>query len=245
MTAGGKRKVVKDRDYLKLFSKDGEDALTEKELSEIIEEELSKPEEEMNAELIESCLDEINRLKKSETKGEDTDEKLKNRRIIKWLTAAAAIAAVFVITLSVWLNVQKPNPEVENNAAKEVYSVLEKSGYGSAKLPEALFTKDCDILSVKAEKSEEDKTSFLDSTAEEKIIKISFVYKEKNCTLTVGKKSQPIDGEKLTLPELSGTGADVYRSDGGYTAVYKSGGNYYVIQMPISISQLIEFIKTR
>ena len=39
-----KRKVNKDNDYLKLFLKDGEDALTEKELSEIIEEELSKPE---------------------------------------------------------------------------------------------------------------------------------------------------------------------------------------------------------
>ena len=44
MTAEGKRKVNKDNDYLKLFLKDGEDALTEKELSEIIEEELSKPE---------------------------------------------------------------------------------------------------------------------------------------------------------------------------------------------------------
>ena len=39
-----KRKVNKDNDYMKLFLKDGEDALTEKELSEIIEEELSKPE---------------------------------------------------------------------------------------------------------------------------------------------------------------------------------------------------------
>lgn len=236
--------MVKDRDYLKLFSKDGEDALIEKELSEIIEEELSKPEEEMNAELIESCLDEINRLKKSETKGADTDEKLKNRRIIKWLTAAAAVAAVFVIALSLWLNVQKPKPDAENGVSKKVYSVLEESGYGSAKLPEALFTKACNIISVKAETA---KTGFLDSTAEEKIIKISFVYKEKNCTLTVGKKSQPIDGEKLTLPELSGTSADVYRSDGGHTAVYKSGELYYVIQMPISIalSQLTDFLKTR
>ena len=232
----------KDNDYLKLFLKDGEDALTEKELSEIIEEELSKPEEKMNTELIESCLDEINRLKKRETKGEDTDEKLKNRRIVKWLTAAAAVAAVLVITLSVWLNVQKPKPEAENNAAKEVYSVLEKSGYGSVKLPEALFTKECSILSVKAETA---KTGFLDIAEEEKIIKISFVYKEKNCTLTVEKKSRPIDGENLTLPELSGVNADVYRNDGGYTAVYKSGENYYVIQMPILLSQLTEFLKTR
>lgn len=242
MTAGGKRKVNKDNDYLKLFSKDGEDALTEKELSEIIEEELSKPEEKMDAELIESCLDEINRLKKGKTKGEDTDEKLKNRRIVKWLTAVAAVAAVFVITLSVWLNVQKPKPDAEDGAAKEVYSVLEKSGYGSAKLPEALFTNECNILSVKAETA---KTGFLDSIEEEKIIKISFVYQEENCTLTVGKKKQSIEGEKLNLPELSNTGADVYRNDGGYTAVYKSGENYYVIQMPISLFQLTEFLKTR
>lgn len=245
MNAGGIIKVVKDNDYLKLFSKDGEDALTEKELSEIIEEELSKPEEEMNAELIESCLDAIERLKRSEAKGEDSDGKLKNRRIFKRLVAVAAVAAVFVITLSVWLNVQEPKPAVENGIVKEVYSVLEKSGYGSAKLPSALLTEECSILSVKAEKAETDKEGFLDSAEEEKIVKISFVYKEKKCTLTVGTANQTIDGEKLALPELSGTGVDVYRNDSGYTAVYKSGGNYYVIQMPISLSQLTEFLKTR
>ena len=105
-----------------------------------------------------------------------------------------------------------------------------------------MFTNECNILSVKAETA---KTGFLDSIEEEKIIKISFVYKEKNCTLTVEKKSRPIDGEKLTLPELSGVNADIYRNYGGYTAVYKSGENYYVIQMPISLFQLTEFLKTR
>lgn len=103
MNAGGKGKVNKDNDYLKLFSKDGEDALTEKELSEIIEEELSKPEEEMNAELIESCLDEINRLKKSEAKGEDSDGVKSNgkRRVsIKYLIAVATFFLISAFAVS-------------------------------------------------------------------------------------------------------------------------------------------------
>ena len=103
MTAGGKRKVVKDRDYLKLFSKDGEDALTEKELSEIIEEELSKPEKEMDTELIESCLDEIDRLKKNEAKGEDSDgvkSNGKSRVSIKYLIAVATFFLISAFAVS-------------------------------------------------------------------------------------------------------------------------------------------------
>lgn len=88
--------MVKDRDYLKLFSKDGEDALTEKELSEIIEEELSKPEKKMDAELIESCLDEINRLKKSEAKGEDSDG-VKINNDVGTIVKAGALSAYALI----------------------------------------------------------------------------------------------------------------------------------------------------
>ena len=103
MTAGGKRKVNKDNDYLKLFSKDGEDALTEKELSEIIEEELSKPEEKMNTELIESCLDEINRLKMGKTKGENFDgvkSNGKSRVSIKYLIAVATFFLISAFAVS-------------------------------------------------------------------------------------------------------------------------------------------------
>lgn len=229
--------MVNDKDYLKLFSKDGEDALTEKELSEIIEEELSKPEEEMNTELIESCLDAINSLKKDKKKGADTDGSVKKLRLRRWAAAAAAVVAVVV--LSVCFSLKKPESNVPQN---ELYSVAEENGYGSLNLPAALLTDECEIVSVKAQEATQN-GGYADSMIETKSIVVSFVYKGNDCKLAVEKQRSLVKGEEIDLPELAGINAKVYRTDSGYIAVYSDNGCYYTVQMPVSLSEAEEFLK--
>lgn len=230
--------MVKDKDYLKLFSHGAEDTLTEAELSEIIDEELSKSEEEMDTELIESCLDAINRLKNDTQKGVGTNVQVKKFRLHRW--AAAAVAVVLVAALSVLLVVRKPERDVLNS---EFYSLAEENGYGSVNLPAAMLTDECEVVSVKAQEATERK-SFADSTRETKVIVVSFVYKEKNCKLTVEKQRRPVKGEKIEVPELSGINVKLYYADGEYIAEYKDGENYYTVQMPVSLPEVRKFLRT-
>lgn len=229
--------MVNDKDYLKLFSKDGEDALTEKELSEIIEEELSKPEEEMNTELIENCLDAINSLKTDTQKEVDTNVHLKKFSLRRCVAVAAV--AVFALSFLALLFFKKPQTDFKN---MEFCAVLEENGYGATRLPDALFTNECNIISVKSEPVE-NKGSRLDALNETKTITVTFEYKGKSCNIKIGKQKQRIDGEKVSLKEFSGINAKVYRTDGGYIAVYSDNGCYYTVQMPVSLSELEEFLK--
>ncbi len=228
--------MVRDKDYLKLFSDNAEDRLTETELSEIIDEELLKSEEEMDTELIENCLDAINRLKIDEQKEVDTDVHVKKFSLRRWV--AAAVAAVFVLSFSALLFFKKPQTDFPK---QELCTVLEENGYGAAHLPSALFTNECSIISVKTEPIE-NKSSRLDTFDETKTITVSFEYKGKSCNIKIGKQKQQIEGEKISLPEPSGINAEIYRTESGYLAVYKTNGGYCLVQMPVSLSEFAEFV---
>ena len=229
--------MVKDKDYLKLFSHGAEDTLTEAELSEIIDEELSKSEEEMDTELIESCLDAINRLKNDTQKGVGTNVQVKKNRRRKWITAAA-VAAVLAITLSIRFTVQKPDIGLSN---QEIYSALEENGCSSIHLPSAMLTNDCKVISIKTEEAETSLNSYGDIYQNAKVIKVLFDYKGKECSLTVEKSRRTANEKEVDSFELSGVTVEFFESGGGYIAVYKAGGNYYTFRLPVSLSQVREF----
>lgn len=228
--------MVRDKDYLKLFSQSEEDGLTKAELSEIIDEELSKSEDEMDTELIESCLDAISRLETEKQKEVDTNVHLKKFGLRRWAAVAAAVAAVLVVTVSVHFLPKKVEGDV---VGSEIYSVAEENGYGSLNLPAALLSDECNIVSVKAQKN----GGFADSLVETKAIVVSFSYKGKGCKLTVKKQRSSVKGEELEVPELSEMNARFYYANGEYLAVYQESGNYYTIQMPVSLSEFTDFLK--
>lgn len=90
--------MINSSDILR-FIKDKSIDLPKEELERIIEEELNKPENEMDADLIEYCLDALNELESNDTveiKAERTSD-LKDNRITKPFKKVFAIAAAVAI----------------------------------------------------------------------------------------------------------------------------------------------------
>ena len=92
--------MIRDKDYLKLFDNSSEDELSKEELEQIIEEELKKSEQDIDADLIEFCLDTLQDLERKE-RSIETEQMIpiagfgKKRNRFKWLFIAAAAVLMF------------------------------------------------------------------------------------------------------------------------------------------------------
>lgn len=261
--------MINSSDILR-FIKDKSVDLPKEELERIIEEELNKPENEMDADLIEYCLDALNEIESNNTveiKAERTSD-LKDNIIKKpfkrVFAVAAAVAILAVGSLSVFAAVSdvsildglvelynkyivvrfdKSNDKADDYEllGTELAAKLKENGIYPVLLPEALLTDEAHITEIEYE-----------STDAIISVNIGFVYENEKGNLIIDKyelqeiiaeAEYPSAGNVTTL-EINGVSVYVFEQNNKGTITFIDGQTEYTIVSSMSYEQAIEFAKT-
>lgn len=262
-------KMINSSDILR-FIKDKSIDLSKEELERIIEEELNKPENEMDADLIEYCLDALNELESNNTveiKAERTSD-LKDNKITKpFKKVFAIVAAVAILTvgsLSVFAAVSdvsildglvelynkyivvrfdKSDDKADDYEllGTELAEELKENGIYPVLLPEALLNDETRINEI-----EYQHTEFIISA------NISFVFDDEKGHMTISKHDPRIsvgaseypNAKNVTVVETSGVQVYVFEQNGKGSIAYKDSQIEYSIFSSMTYEQAIEFAKT-
>lgn len=262
-------KMINSSDILR-FIKDKSVDLPKEELERIIEEELNKPENEMDADLIEYCLDALNELESNDTveiKAERTSD-LKDNRITKpfkkVFAIAAAVAILAVGSLSVFAAVSDVGilgglVELYNKyivvrfdksddkaydyelLGTELAEELKENGIYPILLPEALLSEEAHVTDI-----EYQVTEFITSA------NISFVYGKEKGNLMIDKHElQEVIGEaeypnarNVTTLEINGVSVYIFEQNQKGTITFIDSQTEYTIVSSMTYEQAIEFAKT-
>lgn len=96
--------MLTDKEFLSFINDKSLDGSLEENLNKIIDEEMEKSEEEIDTELIEYCLDKLSKLEAetpaTEEKKGNGDSNGKHIKFKKFIVVAAAVAVLFVGTIS-------------------------------------------------------------------------------------------------------------------------------------------------
>lgn len=249
--------MISDKDFLAFLNDKSLDNSIEERLGKIIDEELEKPEEEMDADLIEYCLDKLNRIeelkqaKQVEKGNGDTNGKRIKPRLIKIIAVAAAILVFFVGTLSaitvifdIELFESKSDDRTDSYEflGAELIEELAENGFSPVLLPEALLSEDCKIT-----------VKMYQFTETIDVANIAFMHKRTLGSIRITKHAV-----KETIPDvklLNATGktekievnnVDVYCFMQGKVASinYRDGLHLYTIQVPIKLEEAVDLAKT-
>ena len=261
--------MINSSDILR-FIKDKSVDLPKEELERIIEEELNKPENEMDADLIEYCLDALNELESNDTveiKAERTSD-LKDNRITKpfkkVFAIAAAVAILAVGSLSVFAAVSDVGilgglVELYNKyivvrfdksddkaydyelLGTELAEELKENGIYPILLPEALLSEEAHVTDI-----EYQVTEFITSA------NISFVYGKEKGNLMIDKHElQEVIGEaeypnarNVTTLEINGVSVYIFEQNQKGTITFIDSQTEYTIVSSMTYEQAIEFAKT-
>ena len=242
--------------------------MSKQELEEIIENELNKSESEMDADLIEYCLDSIKKLQLSEESNKKEESKkvfVINPKIWRVLVAMSVIL-VFAVTASAFyfnipeniaqlidgnaeLDINLENADttadgyalLETDLAKE----LESFGITPVTFPEALVSDECKIL--KTENTTIEKTISLDAN-------IEFTYNENIGSLMICRfrpmdtewtgSSTVMDVEAGEMINVNGMDVLVFEQKDNCTVTYKDGLTEYNIYLECDFETAKEFAKT-
>ena len=261
--------MIKSSDILR-FIKDKSVDLSKEELERIIEEELNKPENEMDADLIEYCLDALNELESNDTveikaeRTSDSKEKLINKPFKKFLAVAAAVAILAVGSLSVFAAVSdvsildglvelynkyivvrfdKSDDKADDYEllGTELAEELKEKGVYPVLLPEALLSKKTQITEITYE--------FTDAITS---VNIGFVYGNEKGNLIIDKHElQEVIGEaeypnarNVTTLEINGVSVYVFEQNKKGTITFMDSKTEYTIVSSMNVEQAIDFAKT-
>ena len=254
-----------NEEFLKIIN-DSENLLSREELDALINAELAKPAEEMDAELIESCLNAVKEMDNgAEREGEKKAKKKKHvlRRIIAVAAAVAVLVAGGVSYSSgkhmtnvkegiveFYKDYIRINFEDSEKSKKKEYKVsdseliktLAHDGISPVVLPEALLSEDYKIERLEYEDTEYIKTANIMLKKKRKKVSIAIeIYDE-----VIGVPDSEYPGaeglEKLTID-----GIDVYvitRDDDYKIISYVDGNTYYSISAEWDMKTALEIAKT-
>lgn len=264
--------MLTDKEFLAFLNDKSLNGYSEKMLSDIINEEMQKPEEEMDTELIEYCLDALNKI---EGKTSNIEDKKKgkgdsNGKHIKYKfkkAVAIAVAAVMLIVgaVSVSALVFNLNPfdgmlefyedyihiRFDNNDNKasdykllssELAEDLAKNGISPVLIPEALLSDNCEILSVEYEKTDAVITA-----------NVSFKYRGSNGYICISSCETidflpPTDyldtDNRVESITVSGIAIFILEQNSKGTIAYQDNLTEYLIVTEMSFEDAIEFAKT-
>ncbi len=263
--------MMKDNDLMnsiKGISNDKSLKLSVQDLERIIDEELEKPDDEMDTYLIEACIDSINeiKLKKGATEASDKQKKhINNHRVFrKAITAFASVFIVLFLSISAYAAVNQttiPGAIIEiykkyivvhfekNDDLARNYELLETdlaerlkdNGIYPILLPEALFEKEAQIIKID-----------YDITSAVSYANIDFVYGDEKGILEIHSyesleffvESEYPNAENVTTVEVSGIQVYVFEQNKKSTIIFKDGLTEYTIVSSMGIEQAIEFAKT-
>ncbi len=242
--------------------------LSKQELEEIIENELNKSESEMDADLIEYCLDNIKKLNISE----EDNKKEESKKVFfinpkMWrVLVAMSVVFVFAITASAfYFNIPEEiaqlidgNAELDFNlenadTTADGYALLETDlakelesfGITPVTFPEAMVRKECKISKI--ENITIDETISQDAN-------IQFKYNDSVGFLTICKITNPdiewvgsstvMDVESGEMISINGMDVLIFEQKESCTIIYKNGFTEYNIRLECDFETAKDFAKT-
>lgn len=244
--------------------------MSKQELEEIIENELNKSESEMDADLIEYCLDSIKKLQLSEESNKKEESKkvfVVNPKIWRVLVAMSVILTfVFAVTASaIYFNIPENiaqlidgNAELDmnlENADKtadgyalletDLAKELESFGITPVTFPEALVSDECKILKI--ENITVDKAISLDAH-------INFEYKGLLGRVLI-EQFMPMDSEwvgssavmdvkSATMINVNGLDVLVFEQEENCSIEYRNNLTHYYFYIECDFETAKEFAKT-
>jgi len=246
--------------------------LSKQELEEIIENELLKSESEMDADLIEYCLDSIKKLNISEEDNKKEESKkvfFINPRMWRVLVAMSVVF-VFAITASAFyfnipeniaqlidgntetnLTFDKADANAYGNGnggfilpETDLAKELESFGITPVTFPEAMVSNECKITKIENSTVDEDVS---------RIVNISFVYKNYSGLMIVTKtnadtewygSNTATDYEASEIINMNGLDVLVFEQEENCTIEYKNDLTHYLFYIECDFETAKEFAKT-
>ena len=261
--------MISDKNFLEFLNDKSLD-LSKEKLEQIIEEELEKPENEMDADLIEYCLDALNEIESNnaiEIKAErksDSRYKLINKPLKKFFAVAAAVAILAVGSLSVFAAVSDISildglvvlynkyivvrfDKSDNKAddyellGTELAQELKANGIYPVLLPESLLSKESQITKIEYQ--------FADGII---TANINFYIGKEKGYLTIDcydsvdfiSESEYPNAQKVVEFNVSGIPVYVFEQNKKGSIAYKDGNLQYGIFSSMTYEQAIELAKT-
>ncbi len=258
--------MLTDKDFLSFINEYSSDALLKDRLNRIIDEEMEKPEDKMDTELIEYCLDKINKIDTEDKKGNGDSNDSRMKLTLKKNIAIAASVAVFLIgALSLSLvffdinllgifgdpnnNHILNNSESQNNKVytynilgSELVKELSDNGFDNILLPEAFFSDN-----FKIEKIEYNITNDL--------ITADILFKNDNfngsCNINKFSAKEIVpDDDYLNTSDnfeeliIGKTVIKCFIKNGDAVIIYKDNLTIYTIRIPLNLDEAVDFAKT-
>ena len=242
--------------------------MSKQELEEIIENELNKSESEMDADLIEYCLDSIKKLQLSEESNKKEESKkvfVINPKIWRVLVAMSVILVFAVTASAIYFNIPENiaqlidgNAELDYNlenadTTADGYALLETDlakelesfGITPVTFPEALVSDECKILKI--ENLTVNKAISLEAH-------INFEYKGLLGGVLI-EQFMPVDSEWVgsstvmdveagEMINVNGMDVLVFEQKDNCTVTYKDGLTEYNIYLECDFETAKEFAKT-
>ena len=241
--------------------------MSKQELEEIIENELNKSESEMDADLIEYCLDSIKKLQLSENNKKEESKKVFviNPKIWRVLVAMSVILVFAVTASAIYFNIPENiaqlidgNAELDYNlenadTTADGYALLETDlakelesfGITPVTFPEALVSDECKILKI--ENLTVNKAISLDAH-------INFEYKGLLGGVLI-EQFMPVDSEWVgsstvmdveagEMINVNGMDVLVFEQKNNCTITYRDGLTEYNIYLECDFETAKEFAKT-
>lgn len=261
--------MISDKNFLEFLNDKSLD-LSKEKLEQIIEGELEKPENEMDADLIEYCLDALNELERNdsvEIKAErtsDSKDKIIYKPFKKIFVAAAAVAIVAIGSLSVFAAVSdvsildglvelynkyivvrfdKSNDKADDYEllGTELAAELKENGIYPVLLPEALLSDESQITEIEYQSGD----VHIEAT-------INFVYGKEKGFVSIIYYDQIVESGKSEYPnakyettiDVNGIQVHIFEQNQKGTITFKDGQTEYTIISSMNVEQAIEFAKT-
>lgn len=246
--------------------------MSKQELEEIIEKELLKNESEMDADLIEYCLDNIKKLQLSEESNKKEESKkvfVINPKIWRVLVAMSVVFVFVIISSAVYFNIpenvtQLIDGNTETNLTfdkadanaygngnggfilpeTDLSKELESFGITPVTFPEAMVSNECKIIKIENSTVDEDVS---------RIVNISFVYKNYSGLMIVTKTnadkewsgSSTIMGyESGEMININGLDILVFEQEENCTIEYKNSLTKYTFYIECDFETAKEFAMT-
>lgn len=264
--------MLTDKEFLAFLNDKSLDSSIEETLGKIIDDEMEKPEDEMNTELIEYCLDALTKIEAKTTNIEeqkkgngDSNGKHIKLKFKKFIAVAAAAAVLLVGTISasaiifdvnlfdgivelyndyIRINFDKTDDKADEYQllGTGLAKELTDNGFDEVLLPEVIFSDEYEITKIEYEFTE------LAISAN-----ILFRYKGKDACIYISKYAMEEivpDVEFLNVTSnieeltISNTTIYCFMQDDAAAITYRDGLSIYFIQIPLKLDDAIEFAKT-
>lgn len=241
--------------------------MSKQELEEIIENELNKSEEEMDADLIEYCLDSIKKLELSEENNEKEESKrifFVNPKIWRVLIAMSVVLVFGITASAIYFNIPKNIAQLINGNAEldfnlenadttaDEYTLLETDlakelesfGITPVTFPEAMIRKECKI--TKIENTTIDETISLDANVEFESTNYKgrfFVTKFKDDLQWSGSDTV-MNVKSAEMININGIDIIIFEKEKSCTITYKDNLTEYTFLLECDFETAKEFAKT-